>query len=112
MARYAFISKQNDLEIPLTLRLRRGNGSVPDITGLSDDKFEINVKKPDGTVQVFTNAVVDDVADARIQWPLDATLAASVAEYPLEVEVQWPSGNTETFPVCDEIVWRVVREIG
>jgi hypothetical protein len=112
MATLLFVTKQNDLKIPLTMRLRRGDGSTPDITGLAGTKFEINVRKPDGTVQTFTNAVVDDVADARITWPLDAALAAVEADYGIEVEVQWPDPATETFPVCDAVVWRVAAEIG
>ena len=105
-------AKQNDLKIPLTVRLRRGDGSIPDITGLADDKFEFNVRLPDGSKQTFANATVDDVPDARIIWPLDAVLAAVVAEYGVEVEVNHPDPATETFPVCDQVFWVVHPEIG
>ena len=111
MADLRFITKQNDLKIPLTVRLRRGDDSIPDITGLGGDKFEFNVRLPDDSVQTFTNATVDDIPDARIVWPLDSVLAGVVADYGIEVEVQWPDPATETFPVCDTLTWRVVAEI-
>lgn len=113
MADLKFITKQNDLKNPLIVRLRRGDGSTPPIAGLADDKFEFNLKLPDGSKQTFATAVVNDVADARIKWPLDSALAATVGNYEVEVEVQWSGPTaTETFPVCDTLTWVVVAEIG
>jgi hypothetical protein len=119
MARLVFNTKQNDRKIPLTVRLRRGDGSIPDISALTADKFEFNIRLPDDSVQAFTDATVDDIADARIKWPLDAALskvdpsgAPAGAEYGVEVEVNWPDPATETFPVCDELFWVVHPEIG
>ena len=112
MAKLVFTTKQNDLNTPLTVRLRYGDGSIPNIAGIASTKFKFILRDTNGVVTTYTNATVDDVPDARIIWPLDAMLAGVVMKYGAEVEVEFTGPATDTFPVCDTLEWHVLAEIG
>ncbi len=114
MADEVFTTKRGDRATAILVQLKRGDGSIVDLTGklLSDIKFIFRNLSTGAVTSGNAAAIVGPATDGKVRYDPTATDVAVVAEKQVEVELTQSPGVTETFPVCDRFLWRIVADLG
>jgi hypothetical protein len=113
MADIVVESKRGDRNTSLLVQLVFADGSAPDISSALPSAFKFHFKNLE-TGAVFTGTgtvAIEDVPTAELSYAKAVADVAVVAEYSIEVEWTVSAGVTETFPVCDRYIWRVIPDI-
>lgn len=113
MADLVVTSKRGDRGTALLVELRFADGSIPDISSAVPSDFKFHFKNLDtGAVATGTGTVtIEDVANAELSYAKTAVDVQNVADFEIEVEWTQAVNITETFPVCDRYIWKIVGDI-
>jgi hypothetical protein len=106
-------TKRGDRKTSLLMQLKRGDGTLPDLTGLLTSAIRVHLK--DRATKIVTqgnaSAIVGLATDATVRYDPTAFDVSMVREYEIEVQVTHLDGLTETFPTCDQFLWPIVGDL-
>lgn len=93
----AFQIKRGDRVPALSVLLRNGDGSIPDLTGAS---VVLNMRDAVTKAAVISRAavVVTDLADAGVSYAWEVADTATVGSFEVEFEVVFADGRAGTYP--------------
>ena len=115
MADLGLKTKRRDRGTAILVQLKRGDGTIVDLTSKLTSQLTFHFKDLATGVIVsgIAASIVVPEADGKVTYNPTVADVASVAEKLVEVEYEDPaaSGITETFPVCDRFVWSIVPDI-
>ena len=101
----AFPIKRNDTSPSIAMRLRNGDGTIPDLTGAS---VVFNMRSATTKASVVDRGamVVHDLADGVVRYDWIAADTAAAGLYQAEAEVTFADGGITTYPNHD---WQPVK---
>lgn len=106
-------TKRGDRKTSLLLQLKRGDGTLPDLTGLTTADIRIHLK--DRATKVVTqgnvSAIVGLATDATVRYDPTAADVLTAREYDIEIQVTHLDGLPETFPTCDQFLWPIIGDL-
>lgn len=113
MADVELITKRGDRATAILVQLKRGDGTIVDLTGIPTSSIEFHFEDLDTGTVVTANAttIVAPATDGKVSYSPTASDVANVADKDIEVQVDQGGGITETFPVCDQFIWNIVADI-